>query len=269
MSAMNPLHPAGGIAVRVGSRLQRGVRRAVANALSLRAPASVSDGPPAQSSEPPRWRPAVVDGELVQPSDTTCGSSSLVVARLVNDEAYRGRLTSPSGTVDRAAFVAEVRRTHCRTSAVRDQNGRWQLPWLPMLGTTPWAVARAMNGASGAGRAGRRHRTFAFDPADVGKLLATIVAVLGRGDVVPLFVGSTVMARHVVLVTDATATSLELYDPAGGSWQHVLLRDLIDRTARIAGWTEPWFAVLPIGGENGGAHLAPATPTISDQSVPR
>ena len=266
---MKPLHRVGVRAVRVGSRLQRGVRSAVATALSLRAPASVSDGPPGQSSEPTRWRPTVVDGELVQPTDTTCGSSSLVVARLLNDEAYRARLTSPSGTVDRAAFVAEVQRTHRRTSAVHDQNGRWQLPWLPVLGTTPWALARAMNGAGGAGRAGRRHRTFAFDPADVGKLLATIVAVLGRGDVVPLFVGSTVMARHVVLVTDATATSLELYDPAGGSWQHVRVQDLIDRTARIAGWTEPWFAVLPTGWENGAAHLAQATPALTDRWVPR
>lgn len=205
---------------------------------------TASAGTAASAGSAAPWLPTVEGDEVMQPSDTTCGPSAVVMARLINDPAYRASLVDERGVVDRSAFVAAVRSMHRATSWVQDHSGRWQLPWLPMLGTTPWALAHAMSGPGGAGRNGYRHRVLPFDPANPGVVVAAVTAAIERGNVVPVFVGSPAMARHVVLVTGATAMTLDLYDPASGGWHELSRVDFAAGEARVAGWTEPWFAIV-------------------------
>jgi hypothetical protein len=130
-----------------------------------------------------------------QPDGFTCGPSAVVVARDLAD----GPVT---GWPDFAARVhATSRRLH-----------RW---WPRLLGTTPWAVARALGG---------RVRPYRDD---------TVRAALPHP--VPVFVGSRVLPRHVVLVLDTTADDLLAYDPARG--------DLVPLSTLR--WPVRWCAVLP------------------------
>ena len=86
---------------------------------------------------------------LVQPDPTTCGSCSLVVARMIDDRSYAEFLVNgvdaktgertPGTLLDR--FRHEVLAMHKTTSAFKDTDGRWQLPWPKSLGTQPWAAA--------------------------------------------------------------------------------------------------------------------------------
>jgi hypothetical protein len=165
--------------------------------------------------------------------------------QLINNPAYRATFVNDDGTVDRPSFVSEVMAMRRRTSGFVDHAGRLQWPWLPALGTGPWAVARAMSGTTGAGRGDTPYRVLAFDPIHPVDALECVEAAVARGEVVPLFVGTRAMARHIVAVTGATGADLEYYDPADGEWHTVAGQDLVTGRAVIAGWREPWFAVVP------------------------
>jgi hypothetical protein len=112
-----------------------------------------------------------------------------------------------AGDVDPAwpGFAARVHATHRRLR-------RW---WPRLLGTTPWAVARALGG-----------RVRPFHAAGVR-------AALPRP--VPVFVGSRLLPRHVVLVVAAAPDDLLAYDPAAGALVGL-------STLR---WPVRWCAVLP------------------------
>ncbi len=191
------------------------------------------------------------------------------MARLINNRNYRDTFVRDDATVEAVAFVAEVkamRRMLCRPF---DHSGRPQPPWIPALGTGPWAAARAMSGAGGAGRNGGLYRVLPFDPLRPADALAVVLQAVANAEVVPLFVGNSAMARHVVLVTGATGldangshsdgprtdsastngldtnAGLEYYDPADGQWHTLSCVDLLAGRAVIAGWRESWFAVVP------------------------
>jgi len=131
-----------------------------------------------------------------QPDGFTCGPSVVVVAR---------RLRAGGADPDWAGFPDRVHATNRRLR-------RW---WPRLLGTTPWAVARALGG---------QVRPFRAD---------AVRAALPHP--VPVFVGSPVLPRHVVLVVAATPHDLIAYDPAQGALVPVSgLR-----------WPVRWCAVLP------------------------
>lgn len=194
---------------------------------------------------PSGWQPNIAGTELQQPDSTTCGPSTLVMAQLINNPSYRATFLEDDGTVDGAAFVGEVQTMRRILNRPFDHSGRPQLPWIPALGTGPWAAARAMSGLGGAGRNGALYRVLPFDPLQPADALAVVTAAVRRGEVVPLFVGTAAMARHVVAVTGATATGMDYYDPADGRWHTIAQADLLAGRSVIAGWREPWFAVVP------------------------
>jgi hypothetical protein len=131
-----------------------------------------------------------------QPDGYTCGPSVVVVA-----EQLRSGSVNPGW----AGFAARVHATNRRLR-------RW---WPRLLGTTPWAVARALGG-----------RVRPYRPESVR-------AALPRP--VPVFVGSRLLPRHVVLVVAATPDDLLAYDPAAGALVPL-------STLR---WPVHWCAVLP------------------------
>ncbi len=163
---------------------------------------------------------ASVSGPLVQPDQRSCGAACLVVARGLAEPAYGRALRDPGH------WRAEVLRTHAEVTGLRD-GGRVGLPWPRALGTPPWSVARRLGVTTG-----RRWRTSRCD-------LAAVAAAVRAGDAVPLFVGSRLLPRHVLLAVEDGPDGLRVYDPARGT-----VRPLAD--ALRTGWPRPWWAVRPV-----------------------
>ncbi|WP_067435295.1 hypothetical protein [Nocardioides jensenii] len=171
---------------------------------------------------------------LRQPNQQTCGAAVLVVARMINDARYRERVDSVQ------AFRDETLAMHRRTTSSVDVLGRLQLPWPRALGTPPWAVANQMTGSSGV--PGTVYRPAPVLPWRRTTALAEIRAATGNGHVVPLFVGNRWLPRHVVLVLDSDLT---VYEPSGGRRRTVDAEAFHSGDLDLAGWSHPWFVVLP------------------------
>lgn len=56
------------------------------------------------------------------------------------------------------------------------------------------------------------------------------------------------LQRHVVLVVDGDEHALTAYDPSSGRRVRLPREDFVRGDLRVAGWSEPWFAVLPAAG---------------------
>ncbi len=126
-----------------------------------------------------------------QPDSRTCGPSVVVV-----------REGLPGPWPD---FAARVLATHRQLNRL----------WPRALGTTPWSVARRLDGRV------RRYRS------------AEVLAALP--DPVPVWLGSRWLPRHVVLVLAERDGEPLAYDPAKGA--------VLPLSA--SRWTHRWWAVLP------------------------
>ena len=196
-------------------------------------------------------RPEHPPAGLVQPDRTTCGPACLVVARMLGDRDYArwletgevaGRPRDPRPR--RRRFADEVLATHVRTNRWRRASGALQVAWPRALGTAPWAVARELGALSGESA---RFRVRAISPRRRGEAYDDVVHAVNLGHAVPLYVGNRLLPRHVVLVVGGDDATLTAYDPARGG-PVTLTRAAFERgRLRVAGWSEPWFAVLPEG----------------------
>ncbi len=160
--------------------------------------------------------------ELRQPDQRSCGPSCLVVAKMMLDPAYA------EGALPR--FDAEVLATHRRVIRV----------WPRALGTPPWAVAREMDRVTGVDydwRLARWRRDAAYE---------RLLAGLETGLPLPLYVGSSTLPRHVVLVVDAAeGGALDVYDPARGRLTTVSREAFSAGKLGVGSWDLPWFTVTP------------------------
>lgn len=213
--------------------------------------------------DPTRFR----DAKGGQPDDTTCGSSTLVMARMVNDPAYAMYIATGydpttgtrTGTADEdaadARFTEAALSMHEKTNSWT-QNGQPQVPWPQAWGTTPGAVVNEMNHGS-SGVPGTSYDMRYVDPDDRAATYDAIAAASEDGHAVPIFIGDDTSPRHVVLVTGANADHLTVYDPfadrdpstgeAVGRTVTVSRDDWAAGDFSVAGWEEPWGAVLPEG----------------------
>lgn len=191
---------------------------------------------------------------LVQPDRRTCGSACLVVARMIGDPSYATWVATgdvPGRGRDRRTrrrrFADEVLATHVRTSRWAGATGAAQVGWPRALGTAPWALARELAATGGTTPPGTRQRVRVVDPRRRAAAYDDVARAVALGHAVPLYVGNRLLPRHVVLAVGAADDGLTAYDPATGGLV-VLRRDDVGRgTLRVAGWSEPWFAVLPRG----------------------
>ena len=181
---------------------------------------------------------------LRQPDATTCGSAVLVIARSISDPAYAELLATGqhpvtghrlTGTLQER-FAAEVLAMHRRTSSAVDVRGAAQLPWPRRYGTPPWAVARQLSGSTGTS-----WRAQAITPWARSGALKEVRSAAARRPV-PVYVGNRWLPRHVVLVLDA---DLRVYEPASGRVVTVTGSDFTGASLDLAGWSTPWFSVLP------------------------
>lgn len=194
----------------------------------------------------------------VQPDRTTCGSACLVVARALGDASYAawletgevaGRARDPRTPGRR--FADEVLATHGRTNRWTDVAGRLRWAWPRGLGTTPWALAHELTATGGTTPSGIRHRVRAVSPRRRGEAYDVVARAVANGHAIPLYVGNALLPRHVVLVVDVDddgdEAALMAYDPSSGRRVRVPREDFVRGDLRVAGWSEPWFAVLPTG----------------------
>ena len=204
------------------------------------------------------------DGKGGQPDDTTCGSATLVMSRMMNDPAFAmwvitgydpetGTQTGDGTESDQDQRFSEAALDmHDKTNSWW-QNGQPQVPWPEAWGTTPGAVLNEMNH----GHSGVPDASYDMQYVDPGDRVATydrIAAASENGHTVPMFVGSDTAPRHVVLVTGSTGDSITVYDPYAdtsstgepiGRTVTVSRADWAAGNFDVAGWDEPWGAVVP------------------------
>ena len=164
--------------------------------------------------------------------------------RALGDDAYAQFLVTgrhPTTRHERLGplplrFGEEVLGMHRRTTGPVTVTGRLQLPWPRALGTPPWAVA---------GQLSTRRRIWVVRGAWRRRtLMEAIDRQLSAGTPVPLYVGSRLLPRHVVLLTAADTAGWDCYEPHHGDRRRVDRRDFLGGTLSLAGWSRPWFAVL-------------------------
>lgn len=196
-------------------------------------------------------RPRLADG-WVQPDRTTCGSTCLVAARALGDPSYADWLETGEVTGrprDRRTrghrFADEVLATHRRTNRWSDASGARQWAWPRRLGTTPWALARELTATGGTTAPGTRHVVRTVSPRRRGEAYDVVARAVGHGHAIPLYVGTRLLPRHVVLVVDGDEHALVAYDPSSGRRVRLPREGFVRGDLRVAGWSEPWFAVLP------------------------
>jgi len=179
---------------------------------------------------------------LVQPDARSCGPSALVVARLVNDPEYARRLV---GEGDRSRIGERFRHAvlalHRRTNRMR-----LHMPgWPRALGTQPWALAAELTAHSGV--AGSRYEVRTILPGRRAAAWNRLERALAAGHVVPVYVGSRILPRHVVLALAREADdAAKVYDPASGRRVTVTRKDFAAGKLRgCGGWPVPWAVVTP------------------------
>ena len=229
--------------------LRSSVAHAESAARRAGSPAAVVRAPTSGGPDVSRFTPG--GDQFLQPDQTTCGSSSLVMAKMINTPDYGETILQPGndGAMDlgvvKLRFDRAVLAMHVVTGGWKDSAGSWQLPWPAQLGTAPWAVARQMGIVGGSGVVGSSYRSHLVDPFNPGASYSAITTAVEAGQYVPLFIGNDVMARHVVLVTGHTDDDgLSIYDPSGGQWVSASRDSYVGNDLDVAGWRQPWFTIL-------------------------
>jgi hypothetical protein len=176
------------------------------------------------------WRNLPYGSALKQPDQRSCGPSCAVVARMARDSAY-ARETVPR-------FDDEVLATHRRVTGLRGAAGALQIPWPRALGTPPWALADEMGGSGAA----YRWRVARFDRAGA---FQRVLAGVRSDQPVAVYVGSTLLPRHVVLALGEDAGDLDVYNPGSGRLTRVTAEAFAGARLGLGSWQVPWFTVEP------------------------
>lgn len=212
-------------------------------------------------------------GVFVQPNGTTCGSASLVMAKMINDPLYAMTvltgydpvsdrwLPDTSGASRRQAqrhrFTQEALRMHELTNGSIAHDGRFNRWWPQALGTTPAAVARQMSGVGGqSGVEGAAYATQWVGPGTQAASFDRIMDAVDSGHAVPLYVygideqlgdtGNRATGAHVTLVTGTSDGRLTVYEPGSGRTRVVTRDDYREDVLQAdLGWNRPMVAVVP------------------------
>ncbi len=169
-----------------------------------------------------------------QPDQRSCGAACLVLAAMRTDASYDARLRADPGL-----WPAEVLRTHRGATGLRDA-GRLGVPWPRLLGTPPWAVARRLGR-----RPGGRWRTRLLRLGPRVDSFDSLLPLAHHGVPLPLYVGSRLLPRHVVLVVGASKEDLLVWDPARGATLRVTRVAFETGRLPFGRWRTPWCVVAP------------------------
>ncbi len=178
---------------------------------------------------------------LAQPDRRTCGSATLVAARLINEPGYATYVLEGPAAPD--VFRAEVLAMHRRTSRGVDEGGRWQLPWPRALGTSPWSLVRQLDQTCGV--PGTTYVWRLVLAHQRGRAFDAVRAAVSAGHATALYVGNRLGPRHIVLAIDTSPLGVVIYDPGRGRRYPVTRDDYVRARLDVAGWQVPWLVVLP------------------------
>ncbi|MDR1768249.1 MAG: hypothetical protein LBR32_07470 [Propionibacteriaceae bacterium] len=201
-----------------------------------------------------------LEGRFRQPDATTCGSSCLVMARMLLDADFATRIVdgrdpatgARRGGTAEERFAAAAADMHARTNAFSFRGG-FHLPWPKALGTTPAAVARQLardERAAGLGPSRRRVR-WVVAPSCRDDAYGAVLRAVRQGWVAPVFcfgVGANLRhcGAHVVLAVAADGDDLRAYEPQSGRVVAFNRSDFTAGTLSASlGWDWPLAVVLP------------------------
>jgi len=205
---------------------------------------------------PAPFRLVAGDHAPVQQTNTTCGSASLTVARMLANPAFAAwirdgiRKDARDGDVPDAGtqaqrFAAYEQVVASRTNALVGAGRRLQLPWPRALGTPPWGALKELEYGAADPDADYdvtwlRHR----GRGGLGQAYADLRARVHDGRPALLYVGNAWSPRHVVLVMPPTGEQeLDVYEPSAGRVVDLPRESFVERRLQIGGWDVPWAAV--------------------------
>ncbi|MFG1925861.1 hypothetical protein [Cryptosporangium sp. NPDC048952] len=146
---------------------------------------------------------------FAQTDQTTCGTTTVMAARLLADPIYAFRLTTGDRPDDPTSTSPEAyeRRLVAEQKSLRGWTNRL---WPEVLGTTPWGVRR---GLSHLAVRYTVHWADDTDDRDIAAAGAAIATGLDSGHPVPLLVGDFYPA-HYLLAVSRTDQRIRVYNPA-------------------------------------------------------
>ena len=174
----------------------------------------------------------VLGRQFQQPDQRSCGAATAVMLEVLRNDSYARRLLA--GGDDE--FDREVSAMHRRITGPVDAAGAIQAPWLRMIGTPPWALARQV------GRKSIRPRVVVARLRP-GRAWAAMDASLLEEQPVPVYVGSRWLPRHVVLALERLEDAVRVYEPSSGRVVQVTREEWVEGRLPVAGWSEPWCVI--------------------------
>ncbi|MBM6403343.1 hypothetical protein JQN72_03690 [Phycicoccus sp. CSK15P-2] len=206
-------------------------------------------------AEVARLDPANHEATFVQPDQTTCGSSTLVMAKMLNDPAYLMYVMTgedargadghfgDSADTPEDRFAAEALAMHDRTNT-------W---WPEFFGTFPSSASDEMSGSAGV--PGTSYGTRIVDPGDPLSTYDDVVRAVDAGHSVPMYSygiaegdswGST--GSHVTLAVGTEGGDVVVYNPADGTYRTLTPEQWTESDTRDAlSWRTPMTVALPTG----------------------
>ncbi|MFC7488328.1 hypothetical protein ACOCJ7_09485 [Knoellia sp. CPCC 206453] len=220
--------------------------------------------------------PTAHPGVFGQPDLTTCGSSSLLLAKMLNDPLYAmqimtgydprtGQQVGDPGAVDpnedpwghnptseevamHNRFQHAAIEMHHQTNGLTTHDGNFNGWWPEAAGTSPGSAARQMSGDGGSGTGGG-YETRYVDPDNAGETYDRIARAADNGQAVPVYtydIDGGNAGAHVVLVTGTEDGNLRVYNPGSGETTITTREDFDSR--QLSGsmsWDKPLVAILP------------------------
>ncbi len=165
---------------------------------------------------------------LRQRDGVTCGPSVALMAGALLDPRRQAALAEPE--FGAALFAAEQLRVHAEVNRI----------WPRRLGTTPWAMARALTEQGATAGVCYRWRLF----RGRGDGLVDVVTAVAGGRPVAMLVGQ-VIPRHWVLIVDVAGEALTCYEPSSGELRPIDAAGVRESRLTGLGYPRPFAFVLP------------------------
>ncbi|PUA81870.1 hypothetical protein [Nocardioides currus] len=179
----------------------------------------------------------VLGRQFQQPDRRSCGAAVAVMAEALVNDSYARRLLAGGDT----EFERETMAMHRRITGPVDAAGAIQAPWLRAVGTPPWALSRQLDRRSHRVRS-RRVLVARLRP---GRAWAAMTSALADGALVPAYVGSRWLPRHVVLAIELMDDAVRFYEPGTGRVVRVTREEWLEGRLLLGGWRDPWLVVSP------------------------
>lgn len=219
--------------------------------------AEVADFATVITGREPRWlssrlrpidpgQPGTVEfrgNSISQYDGTTCGSTTVVVARALTDPRYALRLTANGRPgSDAESDAAFRRRLRAEQQRVHDETDVF---WPQFAGTPPWGISERLNhDPAGLGARYRWTPTIQRAAGSADRVLRHAVLAADHGYPVPVLIGD-VLPRHYVLLLGGHDGGAVFYEPTAGETVVLPAAELARRDFSRLGYPRLAGVILP------------------------